>query len=182
VAVLLILAAVFVTVPLLVAAAMILWLQRTSFASVDELKAEELETVQIQMRNLVRGPQNRPEPPILPAVKPDENTSSHHDDDIPQTDLFKGDFDAILAPLREAELIEHNQWPACAMLGEIRVRYKDGRPGTIRLYQTPDDPRREDSPQRVYMKIGSSWYRACLLKQLREVAHTVADRGTKVGK
>src|SRR3954471_9837847 len=73
VAVLLILATVFITTPLLVFAAFYFWLEQTSFASVDELKPAELESVQVRMYNLVRGPQNRPDPLPVESLPPDEN-------------------------------------------------------------------------------------------------------------
>lgn len=182
VAVLLITAAVFVTVPLLIFAAFFLWLERTSFASVDELKPAELESVQLRLINLVRGPQNRPDPGPDENLPPDENTPAQHDPDIDQTNLIRPDFEVIFQPLLNAEPIEHSQWPASMLLGEIRVRYKDGRPGTIRLYSAPDDPRVENSPLRVYMKVASNWYRACSLKEFRTFAQACAERGTKVGR
>jgi len=182
VAVLLILAAVFITVPLLVFLAFMMWLEQTAFASVDELKPAELESVRVQMLNLVRGPQNRPDPPLSPDYPPDENTPNQRDPDIDPTNLIRPDFDVIFQPLLNAEKIEHDKWPSAAFLGEIRVRYKDGRLGTIRLYQAPDNPRVEDSPLRVYMRIGSSWYKACSLKELRTYAQACAERGTKAGR
>lgn len=182
VAVLLILAAVFITVPLLVFAAFFLWLEQTSFASVDELKSAELESVQVRMYNLVRGPQNRPDPLPDEKLSADENTSSQHDPDIDPTNLIRPDFDVIFQPLLNAEKIEHDQWPSAVFLGEIRVRYKDGRLGTIKLYRAPDNQRVEDSPLRVYMKIGANWYKACLLKELRTYAQACAERGTKAGR
>jgi hypothetical protein len=96
VAVLLILAAVFVTVPLLVFAAIFLWLEQSSFASVDEIKPAELEGVRVQMLNLVRGPQNRPDPAPGENLSPDENTPGMHDPDIGPVNLIRPDFDVIL--------------------------------------------------------------------------------------
>lgn len=181
-AVLLILASVFITIPLLVFAAFFLWMEQSAFASVDELKPAELESVRVQMLNLVRGPQNRPDPPVSPEVSADENTRNQRDPDIDPTNLIRPDFDVIFQPLLNAEKIDHDKWPSAAFLGEIRVRYKDGRFGTIRLYQAPDNPRVEDSPMRVYMKIGPSWYRACSVKELRTYAQSCAERGTKAGR
>lgn len=181
-AVLLITAAATVTVALLIAAGIILWLNQTSFESVDEIKPEELESVRIHMLNLVRGPQNRPDPPLVPDVPPDENVRSRNDPDIDPTFLVRPDFDVIFIPLRNADAADASVAPATSFLGEIRVRYKDGRRGTIYLRQGPDDRRDENSPMRVYMKIGSNWYRACSLKDFRTFAHSCAERGTRAGR
>ncbi len=178
VAVLLILAAVFVTVPLLVFAAMFLWLEQSSFASVDELKPAELEGVRLQMLNLVRGPQNRPDPLPGETLSADENTPAQHDPDIGPVNLIRPDFDVIFQPLRDAQPADPKDWPATSFLGEIRVRYKDGRRGTIYLRQALDNPRNPDSPMRVYMVIGPSKYKACSLRELRTFAQACAERGT----
>jgi hypothetical protein len=181
-AVLLITAAVFVTVPLLAFAALYLWLNQTSFASVDEVKPAELESVQLQLLNLPRGPQNRPDPAPGERLADEENTVAQADQDIGPVKLSRPDFEVILQPLLNAQPLEASQWPACPFLGEIKVRFKDGRPGTIRLYWAPERPGDADSPARVYMKVGSNRYRACPLKELRTFAQACADRGTKVGR
>lgn len=183
VAVMLILTAVFVTVPLLVFAAFYLWLNQTSFASVDEVNPAELEGVRVQLLNLPRGPQNRPDV-VAGAewVRADENNSAHADPDIGPVDLIRPDFDLILAPLRNATPLEASQWPACPFLGEIKVRYTDGRKGTVRLYWALDRPGDPDSPARVYMTVGPNKYRACPLKELRTAAEAAASRGTKPGR
>lgn len=191
-AVLFISAAVIVTVPLLAFLAIYMWLNQTWFSSIDEVEPAKLESVQVRMLNLIRGPQNRPGPPLLPDVPPEENNPTMQDPDIDPVNLVRPDFEVIFLPLRGATLIEHSQWPAAVFLGEIRVRDKEGRPGTIRLYRAadelpkgqklPDDPKLDPRVQRVYMRIGSSWYRACTLKELRECAHASAERGTKAGR
>lgn len=178
VAVLFILAAFFITVPLLVFAALFLWLEQTSFASVDEIKTAELESVRVQMLNLVRGPQNRPDPLPGESVSPDENTPAQHDPDIGPVNLIRPDFDIIFQPLRDAEPVEASKMPSTSFLGEIRVRYTDGRRGTIYLRQALDDPRNPDSPMRVYMVIGPNRYKACTLRELRTFAQACGDRGT----
>ena len=178
VAVLLILAAIFVTVPLLVFAALFLWLNQTSFASVEELKPNELEGIRLQMLNLVRGPQNRPEPSPDESLGADENTPNQHDPDIGPVNLIRPDFDVILQPLRNAEPIDNSAYPATSYLGELRIRYKDGRRGTIYLRQALENPRNPDSPMRVYMVIGTNKYKACTLRELRTFAQACGDRGT----
>lgn len=182
VAVLFIVAGVFITVPLLVFAALYLWLNQTSFASVDEVKPAELESVQLQLLNLPRGPQNRPDPAPGEKLPDDENTVAQADQDIGPVKLIRPDFEVILQPLLNAQPLEPSQWPACPFLGEIKVRFKDGRPGTIRLYWAPERAGDPDSPARVYMKVGSNRYRACSLKELRTFAQACAERGTKVGR
>jgi len=182
VAVLLILAAIFVTVPLLVFAALYMWLNQTSFASVDELNATELDVIELEMRNLVRGPQNRPEPSPDERLAADENTPNQHDDDIRPVKLIRTDFDVILQPLRNADPIETSAMPATYYLGELRIRYKDGRRGTIYLRQALDNPRNPDSPMRVYMVIGPNKYKACTLRELRTFARACGDRGTPAGR
>ena len=97
--------------------------------------------------------------------------------------LIRPDFDAVLAPLRNAETVtEADEWPAAAYLGEIRLRYADGRRGTIYLKQALDNPRDVSSPMRVFMVIGKNRYRACTLKELRTVARPCAERGTPVAR
>lgn len=182
VAVLLILAAVFVSVPLLAFLAILMWLNQTSFASVDEIDPGELATMQVQLLNLPRGPQNRPDPPEGETLPADENTRAYSDPDIGPVELTRPDFAVMLQPLRDAEPIESNEWPASPFLGEIKVRFKDGRPGTIRLYWASERPGDSNSPARVYMKIGSNKYRACSLKELRTFAEACAGRGTPVGR
>jgi hypothetical protein len=182
VAVLLILAAVFVTVPLLIFAGLFLWLEQSSFASVDEIKPAELDGVRVQMLNLVRGPQNRPDPAADESLSPDENTPAYHDPDIGPVNLIRPDFEVMLQPLRDAQPADPKDWPATAFLGELRVRYKDGRRGTIYLRQARDNPRDPDSPMRVYMVIGPNKYKACSLRELRTFAEACAGRGTPAGR
>jgi hypothetical protein len=182
VAVLLIVAAIFISVPLLVFAAFMLWMEQSAFAAVDEVKASELEGVRVQLLNLPRGPQNRPDVVAGQDTSGLENTAVQFDQDIGPVDLTRPDFDLILAPLLNATQIDPNAWPAVPLLGEIRVRYKDGRRGTIYLYWAYDRPGDDTSPARVYMKVGSNRFRACSLKDLRTVAEAAASRGTKAGR
>ena len=55
--------------------------------------------------------------------------------------LIRPDFDVILQPLREAEKADPKEWPATSFLGEIRVRYKDGRRGTTAERESSDGRR-----------------------------------------
>jgi len=176
-AVLLITAAVFVTVPLLVFLALFLWLTQPSFVSVDEIKVEELEDVRIELKNLPRGVQNRPSPKKGEANDDSENTPDKTDPDIPKTNLIRPDFDALLGTLRDAQPVEAKDWPAGAYLGKIEIRYKDGRGGTIMLRWALDKPGVPSSPAWVWMQIGPQRFKACRLKELREVAEMCAARG-----
>ena len=101
------------------------WLTQSAFNSVEELKADELEEIRIDIKNLPRGPQNRPDPLEGEMLSPEENTTFHTDPDIPPTKLIRPDFDSFLGVLRGAESIE--PMPASAYLGKIEIRYKDGR-------------------------------------------------------
>lgn len=181
VAVLLVVAAAFITVPLLVFLAFMLWMDQSAFGTVDDVKTSELEGVRVQLLNLPRGRQNRPDT-IKEDGPPADNTPTQFDADIGPVDLTRPDFDLILAPLRNATPLEPKDWPASPLLGEIRVRYKDGRRGTIYLYWAYDRPGDDTSPARVYMKVGGNRYRACSLKDLRTVAEAAASRGTKAGR
>lgn len=178
-AVLLIVAAVFITTPVCIFALGYLWLTQSSFNSVNEIKADEVDEIKIQMLNLRRGPQNRPDPIADENLKPEENTPYFTDPDIEPTTLVRPDFDAFLGSLRGAEKVDRTQVPAVAFLGKIEVRYKDGRRGTILLKQSDDHPG-PDATVLVWMNINSNWYKAGTLKDLRTVAQACADRGQKV--
>ena len=173
VAVLLIVAAVLVTVPLLVAVGVILWLDQSSFTSVDELKTEELDTIRIELKNLASRNIDRPD-------TTEEKTESidRTDPDIRSVYIIRPDFNNILAPLREATPIDPKQWPASAYLGKYEIKYKDGRGGTIMLYWNTEVHGNQNSPGMVWMKIGSNRFQACKLKALRTVAEECAKRGT----
>jgi hypothetical protein len=178
-AVLLIVASVFITVPVCIFALGYLWLTQSSFNSVNEIKADEVDEIKVQMLNLRRGPQNRPDPITDEKLRSDENTPYHTDPDIDPTLLIRPDFDAFLGSLRGAEQVDRKDVPAVAYLGKIEVRFKDGRRGTILLKQSDDYPGPHATVQ-VWMNINSNWYRAGTLKDLRTVAQACADRGQKV--
>ena len=84
------------------------WLSQPAFTTVDEIDVTHVESIRIQFLN----------PP-------------HQKDDIGPVYLASEDIDAILAPLRRAEAV--SAYPPSAHMGEYRVRFKDGRRGTIRL-------------------------------------------------
>jgi hypothetical protein len=84
------------------------WLSQPAFTTVDEIEAVQLDTLRVQLLN-------------HPNAK----------EDVGPIDMAKEDSGRLLAPLRKAEKIE--ALPACTFLGEYKVRYADGRRGTIRL-------------------------------------------------
>jgi hypothetical protein len=176
-AVLLILASVFVTVPVCLFALVFFWLTQSAFSSVDELKADELDEIEIRLVNLPRGPQNRPDPLGDDKLRADENTKFHTDPDLDPTRLMRPDFDVFLNTLRGATPVDRK--PPSPYLGKVEVRYKDGRRGTVMLYWATDDLR-PDAPAVVWTRINSNYYRACSLKELRTVAQACAERGEKV--
>lgn len=179
VAVLLIVASVFVTVPVCLFALLYFWLTQSAFNSVDELKADDLDEIKIQMLNLPRGPQNRPDPVTEEKIKPDENTRFHTDPDIEPTRLMRPDFDVFLNALKNAEPVDRR--PPAPYLGKVEIRYKDGRRGTVMLYWAVDGPR-PDAPAHVWLRINSNNFKACTLKELRTVAQACAERGEKAGR
>lgn len=180
VAVLLIVASVFITVPVLVFAFVYLWLTASAFNTVEEVKADELDEVRIEMKNLPRGSQNRPDPLGDDKVRPDENTPFHTDPDIDPTRLMRPDFDVLLGTLRGAEPAEAK--PPSPYLGKVEVRYKDGRRGTIMMYWAVEDDRKRDAPAVVWLRINGRYFKAGTLKELRTVAQACAERGEKVGR
>jgi hypothetical protein len=177
-AVLLILAAVFVTVPVCLFALVYFWLTQSAFNSIDELKADDLQEIEIRLVNLPRGPQNRPDPSPDERLKAGENTRVHADPDVDPTLLTRPDFDVFLSALRGAEKVERTEVPAVAYLGKVEVRYKDGRRGTVLLKQSDTGPANNPTVM-VWMNINSHWYRGGTLKELRAVAQPCAERGTK---
>lgn len=176
VAVLLILAAVFITVPVCLFALMYFWLTQSAFNSVDELKADDLQEIEIRLVNLPRGPHNRPDPSPDERIKADENTRFHTDPDVDPTLLTRPDFDVFLNALRGAEKVDRK--PPSPYLGKVEIRYKDGRRGTVMLYWASED-NRPDAPAVVWLRINSHYYKGGTLKDLRTVAQACAERGTR---
>jgi len=173
-AVLLILATVLITLPILLFLGVFLWLNQNAFTAVDEIVPAELDSVRIELKNLASRTVDRPD-----HTTNDANTLDRTDPDVTPTYMMRPDFVNVLAPLREATEIELMQWPASAYLGKYEVKYKDGRGGTIMLYWATVTHGAQDSPAEVWMKIGPKRYRACSLKELRTVVEECATRGTK---
>jgi len=128
------------------------WLSQQAFHSADELKVEEIEELRVQLLNHPAGKQ-----------------------DIGPIRMDPADFDKLLQPLRNAQPIE--SIPASAMLGEYRVRYKDGRRGTIRLRFQPANRAIDAAP--VWMTIGTQKYQIGNLGTLWPLAEECAARGKK---
>jgi hypothetical protein len=84
------------------------WLSQQAFKSVDEIDAAQVESLSVQLLNHPSGK-----------------------DDIGPIRMAPEDFARLFEPLRQAEKLEVQ--PAAAFNGEYKVRFKDGRRGTIRL-------------------------------------------------
>jgi hypothetical protein len=179
-AVLLIVAAVFVTIPLLIFLGLFLWLNQSAFDRIEDIPVKELAEIRLELKNLPRGADNRPDPLDEETLPPDQNTIYQNDPDIWPTLLDKSDFEPFLAVLANADPVTADQWPAKAYLGKLQIRYQDGRSGTVLLYWATEVPGDSTSPARVYMMIGGQRYRACRLKELRTVAEAVASRGKRI--
>ncbi len=179
-AVLLIVASVFITVPLLIFMGLFFWLNQSAFDRIEDIPVKELAEVRLELKNLPRGPQNRPDPLGEETLAPEENTIYQADPDIRPTLLDKRDFEPFLSVLLNSEPLTLEQWPAKAYLGKLQIRYNDGRGGTVILYWANDQPGIAGSPARVFMMIGGQRYRTCTLKELRTVAEAVAARGRKL--
>jgi hypothetical protein len=117
-------------------------------------------------------------------------------DDVRPVNMAPPDFDRLLEPLRHAEKIEVQ--PPAAFSGEYKVRFKDGRRGTIRLrwareaydYSTPiaalagiAGVQHSHPPlwrYTVYMQAGSEKYRAMVdALTLFNLAKECEPRGTR---
>jgi hypothetical protein len=123
----------FVLLPLCLFFAVFPWISEQSFTTIEELKVDELSEINVRLLN-------HPDPQyqdIGPVNVPVEN------------------FAIVLQPLRDGEGLA--KFPASALLGEYRLRFKDGRRGTIRLRFQPAKTGWEDAP--VWMEIGSKKYK-----------------------
>jgi len=149
------------------------WLSQQAFKSVDEIDATQVETLGVQLLN---HPEGR--------------------EDVRPIQMAREDFDRLLEPLRHAEKVEVQ--PAAPFAGEYKVRFKDGRRGTIRLRWAREAV--DLSPPFaavvgstaeqfgitprwryvVYMQVGSEKYRAkCDALALFELAKECEARGKR---
>jgi hypothetical protein len=129
------------------------WLSQPAFLSVDEIDPAKVESLGVQLLNHPGGAE-----------------------DVRPISMNPQDFDKLLEPLRNAERIDVQ--PPAAFNGEYKVRFQDGRRGTIRLrwardaydYATPiaavvgSAGEQFGNPPRwrytVYMQVGNEKYRA----------------------
>ena len=146
------LTALTLLVPVVMVFVIFPWLAEQAFQSVEEIDPTQVEVLRVQLLN---NPQGK--------------------EDIGPTEMAAADFPALLAALSGAEKV--SEIPASTWLGEYRVRFKDGRRGTIRLYWQRRNPSRIDSPAIVWMKVGSNKYRAGEVLELFKVAGECAPRG-----
>lgn len=127
------------------------WLEEPAFQSVDEINPADVEVLRVQLLNHPQGK-----------------------DDVGPVDMNSDDFPVLLAALSRAEKVD--KIPSSPLLGEYRVRLKDSRRGTIRLYWQKENPNLPDSAV-IWMKIGSNKYRAGNVLELYKLAGECAPRG-----
>jgi len=155
-----------VAIPLLILFFVLPWLSQLAFTSVDELNIAEIEELSIQLLNHPSVDDKLRKPDVdMPIRSRDRGVK-----------LAAADFDAALAPLRNATKID--AIPASTFLGEYKVRFKDGRRGTIRLRFQPGMADPLNAP--VWFEIGPNKYRAStLMGPLWATAEDCATRGLK---
>ena len=147
------LSALTLLVPVLMIFVIFPWLSEQAFQSVEEINPVEIEVLRVQLLN-------------HPQDQPDVGPVNMNPDDFPK--LFKA--------IAGAEKV--NDIPAATWLGEYRVRFKDGRRGTIQLYWQRQNPNNSSSVPVIWMKIGSAKYRGGEVLDLFKVAAECAPRGT----
>lgn len=147
------LTALTLLVPVLMVFVIFPWLAEQAFQSVEEIDPQQVDVLRVQLLNHPQG-------------KADVGPVEMHPDDFPK----------LLKAIGGAEKV--NEIPAAAMLGEYRVRFKDDRRGTIRLYWQKLNPRDPESPAMFWMKIGTSKYKGGDALELFKVAEECAPRGT----
>ena len=147
------------------------WLSQSAFQSVDEIDVAQVDTIRIQFLN-----------------HPNRKA------DVDPVYLANEDFDTVLEPLRRAESV--TVIPPSAHLGEYRIRFKDGRRGTIRLTWLQENRGQENAlasltgaaamengfvPPKytVYFKIDSKMYKAGHAMELFNLGYRLAERGHK---
>ena len=146
------LSALTLLVPVLMIFVIFPWLEEQAFQSVEEIDPAEVEVLRVQLLN-------------HPQDQPDVGPVNMNPDDFPK--LFK----AIAGAEKVIEI------PAATWLGEYRVRFKDGRRGTIRLYWQRQNPSNSNSVPVIWMKIGSQKYRGGEVLELFKIAAECAPRG-----
>ena len=147
------LTALTLLVPVLMLFVIFPWLAEQAFQSVEEINPAEVEVLRVQLLNHPQGK-----------------------DDVGPVEMSPDDFPKLLAAIGGAEKV--NEIPAATWLGEYRVRFHDGRRGTIKLYWQKQNPSVPDSPAVIWMKIGTSKYKGGEALELFKLAAECAPRGT----
>jgi hypothetical protein len=147
------LTALTLLVPVLMVFVIFPWLGEQAFGSVEEIDPAQVAVLRVHLLNHPQGK-----------------------DDLGPTEMHPDDFPKLLAAISGAEKVE--KIPAATWLGEYRVRFKDDRRGTIRLYWQKQNASVPNSPAIVWMKIGGNYYRGGDVLTLFELARDCAMRGT----
>lgn len=127
------------------------WLEEPAFQSVDEINPADVEVLRVQLFNHPQGK-----------------------DDVGPVEMSSDDFPILLAALSRAEKVD--KIPPKTLFGEYRVRFKDSRRGTIRLYWQKANPNQADSAV-IWIVIGRNKYRAGGVLELYKLAGECATRG-----
>ncbi len=146
------LTALTLLVPVLMVFVVFPWLSEQAFESVEEINPADVEVLRVQLLNHPQGKE-----------------------DVGPVEMNPDDFPKLLAAIGGAEKV--NDIPAAPWLGEYRVRFKDNRKGTIRLYWQKLNPSQPQSPAIFWMRIGSTKYRGGDALELFKVAAECAPRG-----
>ncbi len=146
------LSALTLLVPIFMIFVVFPWLAEQAFQSVEEIDPAQVDVMRIQLLNHPRGRE-----------------------DVGPVEMHPDDFAKLLKAIGGAEKVD--AIPAATWLGEFRVRYKDDRKGTIRLYWQKQNPSVPNSPAMFWLKIGTSKYKGGDVLELFKIAEECAPRG-----
>ncbi len=147
------LTALTLLVPVLMVFVIFPWLAEQAFQSVEEIDPEQVDVLRVQLLNHPEGKE-----------------------DVGPVEMHRDDFAKLLKTIAGAEKV--NEIPPATWMGEYRVRFKDDRRGTIRLYWQKQNPNVPESPATIWMKIGTGKYKAGEALSVYKVAEECAPRGT----
>lgn len=145
----------------LVATIVVPLLQEQPFDSVDELDAANIKSLRVYFLN---------------------RKELDNGDDIGPYFAAEEDYAKLLAPLRNVPEVSEFQDARGVWLGEVRVRTKTGRKGTIKLYwvKTPLDL--PTAPARLRFQIGPHKYEGGTATAIVAAASEAAPRGSATAK
>ena len=146
------LTALTLLVPVLMVFVIFPWLGEQAFGSVEEIDPAQVAVLRVQLLNHPKG-----------------------FEDVGPVEMNTADFPKLLAAISGAEKVD--SLPAATWLGEFRVRFKDDRRGTIRLYWQKQNASVPNSPAIIWMKVGGNYYRGGDVLELFELARECATRG-----